>query len=129
MKKFKFDVDDPYVIPGSNVLKNKLGYQDLRELHTAETEYTAINIRLLRQKPLEGNYDVQHLQEFHKYLFGGVYEWAGEFRTMDIAKPEKILGGKASIEYSRFEDIEAELEKEFNSMRGVNWDKLNINEK
>jgi Fic/DOC family len=36
--------------------------------------------------PLFGLYDIEHLQGIHRYLFQDVYEWAGEFRTADIAK-------------------------------------------
>lgn len=36
--------------------------------------------------PIPGTYDVAHLQQFHRQIFGGIYPWAGEIRTVTIAK-------------------------------------------
>jgi|SRR5580704_3162593 cell filamentation protein len=34
----------------------------------------------------EGRFDLAHLQAIHRYLFGDVYEWAGQLRDIDITK-------------------------------------------
>jgi hypothetical protein len=36
--------------------------------------------------PLPGRYDLAHLQAFHRYILGDVYDWAGQLRTVSIAK-------------------------------------------
>ena len=35
---------------------------------------------------MPGNYDLPHLQAFHRYIFGDLYDWAGELRTVTLGK-------------------------------------------
>jgi cell filamentation protein len=42
----------------------------------------------LASDPIAGEYDLTHLQAFHRYLFAGLYEWAGELRTVVLAKTD-----------------------------------------
>jgi cell filamentation protein len=35
---------------------------------------------------LAGKYDLDHLRAFHRFIFGDIYAWAGELRTVDITK-------------------------------------------
>lgn len=129
MKKNQFDLADPYTVPGTNVLKNKLGITDLHELLRVEAEHSSIWIRILRIAPLDGNYDVDHLRTFHRFLFTGIYDWAGEFRIINIYKPEQVLGGKASIEYSDYKNIERDLRAELEAMSAVEWSHLTMDQK
>ncbi|MGH3436017.1 MAG: Fic/DOC family protein [Sciscionella sp.] len=52
----------------------------------AEADLSAVRLAGLQQRPLPGNYDLAHLQRFHERIFGDVYPWAGELRTVGIAK-------------------------------------------
>lgn len=115
---------DPYVIPGTYVLKNKLGITDLHSLLFAESEHFAIFFKVLRVAPVEGNYDVQHFKRFHGILFRALYDWAGEFRLGNLYKPEEVLGGKTSIEYSDFNNIEGDLKSCLDSLTAVKWESL-----
>ena len=36
-------------------------------------------------------FDINTLCDIHKTIFGGLYEWAGEFRTIQMTKSEKVL--------------------------------------
>jgi len=38
-----------------------------------------------------------HLQAIHRYLFGDLYEWAGQLRTIDISKGLKLFAHHAHI--------------------------------
>lgn len=89
---------DPYVYPGTNVLKNKVNIKDSKKLDKFEHDISLSVYRGLKKKPVQGNFDYQHLQAIHKELFGKVYDWAGEPRTIGIKKSEPLLGG-ASVEY------------------------------
>ena len=60
---------DPYVYPGTNILKNVLDIQDRQMLDDAEADYVSLRLRELVENPLEGDYDVSHLTEMHKYIF------------------------------------------------------------
>lgn len=78
--------DDPYVDPDTGVLINLLGLTDADELSVVETDIVIARIHQLRSRRIPGVYDVAHLQAFHRHLFGDVYVWAGDFRTVNIAR-------------------------------------------
>ena len=93
---------DPYVYPGTTTLRNRYGVRDPAELARRETAASTVRLAELAARPIPGTYDLSHLQAFHHRIFGDVYEWAGEIRTVAIAKddlfalPEHIasyLGG------------------------------------
>ena len=75
---------DPYLDLRSGVLRNRLGITDAAELARAEAELTSYRLIELRTRPLPGSYDLPHLQAFHRYIFGDVYDWAGELRTVTL---------------------------------------------
>lgn len=78
--------NDPYVYPGTEVLKNKLGLRDRQKAADAETEFPIRRVAQLNEKPLKGGFDSLHLQAIHHFLFQDLYDWAGHFRTLDISK-------------------------------------------
>jgi cell filamentation protein len=77
---------DPYLDLQSGVLRNLLGITDAGELATAEAELTSYRLIELHTSPLPGRYDLAHLQAFHRYIFGDLYDWAGELRTVTLGK-------------------------------------------
>jgi len=77
---------DPYVNPATGVLRNRLGLTDPDRLEDAEADFSAVRLAGLGRRPLPGNYDLAHLQRFHERIFGDVYPWAGELRTVVISK-------------------------------------------
>lgn len=78
--------DDPYVYPETGALRNRLGLRAPDQLAHAEATITAGRLAELEQRPIAGDYDLPHLQAFHRHIFGHVYDWAGEIRTVAIAK-------------------------------------------
>lgn len=90
---------DPYLDLGSGVLRNLLGITDRHELRRIEATLSASRIYDLTRVPLPGTYDLAHLQAFHRQIFGDVYDWAGELRTVGIGRggtafcrPEHLVG-------------------------------------
>lgn len=77
---------DPYRDLETGVLHNRLGITSADELAHAEADLTALRLVELRQAPLPGAYDLAHLQAFHWHIFGDVYAWAGQLRTVSIGK-------------------------------------------
>lgn len=77
-----------FITPDSKVLRNKLGIEDQRALTDAENDLLEIRLAELRERPnlVQRTYDLSHLQALHRHLFQDVYEWAGELRTVGIAK-------------------------------------------
>lgn len=89
---------DPYLDLDSGVLRNRLGITDPSELAQAEAVLTASRIYDLERSGLPGSYGLAHLQAFHRRIFGDLYDWAGEVRTVAIGRgtpfcrPEHIAG-------------------------------------
>lgn len=79
---------DPYLEPGTECLRNKLGIRGAGLLAVVEAEVVANRAIRLANSPglVPRTWDWTHWQNLHRHLFGDVYDWAGEFRTVDIAK-------------------------------------------
>jgi len=79
--------------PDFTVLRNKLGIRDADQLEIFER-------RLAMQRIAEGaptgDFDLRHLRAIHRHLFQDVYDWAGELRTVEIAK------GGSQFQFQRF---------------------------
>lgn len=67
------------------MLRNKLDLRDQDQLD--EFEQAAFAARAEEKLPA-GDFDQAHYQRLHAYLFGDVYEWAGELRTIRIGKAD-----------------------------------------
>jgi len=101
---------DPYVYPGTSVLRNLRDIRDAGILSEFEAEATARRLRQLEQKSLSGAFDSRRLQAIHHHIFQDVYEWAGEFRTVNISKSGDPFAFK--------EHIVSSLDKTFDELRG-----------
>ncbi len=77
---------DPYSDPVTGVLYNKLGLRSAAALEAAEREITHAALILLDESPVSAGYDLSHLREIHTRIFGDIYQWAGQIRTVAIAK-------------------------------------------
>ena len=75
-----------YFIPGTKVLKNRLGLDDAEELRIVEEKMVFLRITELEAAPLEGAFDYAHFKAIHRHLFQDVYEWAGEERTAPLGQ-------------------------------------------
>lgn len=80
--------DDPYTDPATGVLHNRLGITDPIRLSQAEAGLTHAALADLAVRGLPGSYDLTHLCGFHREIFGDLYPWAGEIRTVTIARTE-----------------------------------------
>ncbi|MEU1790151.1 Fic family protein [Streptomyces sparsogenes] len=76
---------DPYVLP-NGVLRNRLGITDAAMLAAAEADITRARILQVDEYPPPGDFGLLHLRRFHSAIFSDLYDWAGELRTVDIAK-------------------------------------------
>jgi cell filamentation protein len=109
---------DPYVYPGTTLLKNIPGIRDQEKLDRFEADRVGQRSLELIENPLSGLFDVVHLQRIHRYLFQDVYEWAGHFRTVDIAKGNSYFAHVRHIQ-SALEIVFEKLSEE-QHLRGVN---------
>ena len=89
---------DPYRYPGTTVLKNLRGLTNPQELAAFEARSTHRRLAELLEAPLSGKFDTVHLKGIHGYIFQDVFEWAGQFRTVDIFKGGHLFGRAAFLE-------------------------------
>ena len=98
-------VSDPYCYSNSTVLINKLDLRDQRRLDAFEAEITSQ--RAAEAIP-HGSFDAPHYLSIHAHLFQDVYSWAGQIRTVRIAKDGSM--------FCYPEHIDAELTKLFKAL-------------
>ncbi|CAG7643582.1 Fic/DOC family protein [Paenibacillus allorhizosphaerae] len=94
---------DPYLFEDIDVMRNKFGIRDQAQLHKAEVDHTMLRLIQLELKPIPGDFDAKHLQVIHKHIFQDVYDWAGEYRTVDMSKYYDNLG--RNMTYWHHQDI------------------------
>lgn len=111
------DFADPYTYPGTRVLRNIPGIRDEATLRDFEYEQTKLRIEDLRDNPIPGKFDLEHLKAIHAYVFQDVYEWAGQVRTVNISKNGDSFAQPAFIE-SAGRQLGASIAKE-NNLQGL----------
>lgn len=84
------DDSDPYLYPGTDVLRNVPDLRDAGQLAAYEALNTAARAYELLQNPIAGGSDLAHLKAIHKRIFQDVFTWAGQLRTTMLGKPESL---------------------------------------
>lgn len=116
---------DPYVYPNSSVLINKLNIRDEQELIDVEAQLLIAGIIDIHSILDDLDFtDYTCLQMIHRFLFEDLYTWAGEFRTINIYKSERVLNG-LSIMYSDKDQIVHELIEIFKWAEQIKWSHKN----
>ena len=116
---------DPYVLE-DGTLKNLLGITDYKELQQAETDIGYVKL-INADRKIHQECNPELLRRVHKHIFGDIFDWAGEYRTVPLYKTEVVIPG-LSLEYARPEDIEHKLENTMNEMNEFNWEGIGIDE-
>ncbi|MCL2083389.1 MAG: Fic family protein [Oscillospiraceae bacterium] len=88
MSKYYYEYErvNAYCYPDSFVLRNKFDIRNGAELYALERELTAVSMAQAIENPIKGKFDLKHLCAIHKFIFSEIYDWAGELRTVNIAK-------------------------------------------
>ena len=72
---------DPYLYSDVNVLVNRAGIKNAEVLRKAEADITNLAMTAIYEKNYE-KFNAETLCDIHRLLFGQIYDWAGEFRTI-----------------------------------------------
>jgi fido (protein-threonine AMPylation protein) len=72
-----------FTIPGTGILRNRLGITDSAALLKATTDSTVLRLTELHASPIRGGFDSAHLQAVHHHLYQDLYDWAGVLRSID----------------------------------------------
>ena len=111
-------MNDPYVYE-NGVLKNKLGIKSYEELNRAEADIGFI--KLVNVDSVDVDYfDENLLKRIHKHIFGEIFDWAGEFRTVPIIKEELVLP-RYTIPYSQYKNIDKDLKEKLRQLNSYAW--------
>jgi cell filamentation protein, protein adenylyltransferase len=102
-------MSDPYCYPGTDVLRNIENIRDAEELAVFERAAVANRMETL---PEEFPISPDGYRAIHQYIFQDVYEWAGEYRVVDIARTDDLF---CLVPY-----IAPELAKRFAAIRSEN---------
>ncbi|WEV59753.1 Fic family protein [Bifidobacterium sp. ESL0728] len=125
---------DPYLIGGTDVLKNLVGAKTQNDLLHAESMLVTYSSAILRSKQLHAKGTISQLCFIHRSLFAEVYPWAGEFRRVDISKGGSTFlpvafpeTGSQYVESVLQEDglLKGMGRKTFIQRLSVNYDNLN----
>lgn len=122
-----FDTWESYLYPetfdpatGEATLRNLYQERDVQVLKARE--YTQVAMRSaeissgLAQIPQ--SFDAKHLKAIHQYLFQDLYEWAGEYRTVDITK------GMTTFASANDGSIDRRLSNVQSLVSAVSWSEL-----
>lgn len=80
------EITDPYVYPGTDVLRNTVGLMDPDDAFRFERNMSFARRRQLEINPVQGGFDLRHLCRIHRQLYQDVWDWAGQIRTVEISK-------------------------------------------
>ncbi len=109
---YDYEHDNRYCYKKSSVLINKLEIKNSYELSVAEREITSLRMMDAKINKIKGNFDFEHLCAIHKYLFGDIFEWAGELRWVNISKGNM---------FCNYEFIQSNADKLFEKLRNENY--------
>lgn len=102
-----------YCYPNSNVLINKLDIRDGNKLYEYEKRIVSLKLLALQMQGITGNFNMQHFISIHKYLFEDLYEFAGKFRSENIAKD--------NFSFADYQYIESELKRLLEQLKKENY--------
>lgn len=78
---------DPYLYEDTDVLINLAGIKDSEILHQEEANITNLAMTNTYNQHYE-KFNTETLKDIHRIIFGQIYDWAGESRTIQMIEPE-----------------------------------------
>ena len=72
--------------PGTSILVNKFDLRSQADLDLVESTLVAAKATQWEEHPLCATFDFAHYKAIHAHLFGELYDWAGQVRTINISK-------------------------------------------
>lgn len=116
-------MSDNYTYESTNTLINKENFKDSAKLNYFESSSFILGLI----KVLKDGFKVSKTSDIfklHHILFTSVYTWAGEKRTCNIYKAEKVIN-YLSVKYENFNNIEKEIDKLDLLLEDIDWNNNN----
>lgn len=102
-------------------------YHESASAPTEDKEADVVAARIVKiLNSFRFSLDVRCLMLIHRELFSGVDvpgvtgPWVGRFRTVNLSKPEPVLGGR-SVEYVKYDSLAASLDYDFEQERSSSY--------
>ena len=110
-------------VTGDGTLRNLYDEHDPRVLARFEyIETTGRATELLRgDVTIPKTYDAAHMRAIHRHLFQDVYEWAGEYRTVNMSKQWPPELGRGYTDFLATERIGPYLDELGTRVRAADW--------
>ncbi len=111
MSKYRFEASDIY-LPGTEIPANRLDIQDAELLGEIEESLLqqAYQVFVAELAPAT-RFDEAYFRELHRRTFATLYDWAGVYRTVDMAKGDSLFCRAVFLEPEAkriFGELEAE---------------------
>lgn len=108
MSRYQFQESDIY-LPGTDIPKNRLGITEADLLHEIEAALLqqAYQIFIAELQPAT-RFDEAYFKSLHQRTWASLYDWAGEYRSVDMSK-----GGSL---FCRAEFLEKESQRLFRQL-------------
>jgi len=86
VSKYQFKESDIY-LPGGDVPRNRMDITDSDVLHAVESELlqSAFHV-FVADMDANTRFDEFYFKELHRQIFIGLYDWAREYRTVNMSK-------------------------------------------
>lgn len=122
MSKYQFRESDIY-LPGTDIPKNRLGITEADLLHEIEAGLLqqAYQIFIAELQPAI-RFDEACFKSLHQRTWTGLYEWAGEYRGVDMSKGGSLFCRAAFLE-NESRRLFQQLEQEDFLKQAAGWPK------
>lgn len=109
-----------YPPPDNATLKNKFDVRDFETAKKLERDLSAL--RLTSVGYITGSFDTKHIKAIHKHLFQDMYDWAGEFRKVNICKQNISFCDVAKLD-NWFNSLSKQLNANIVMQKGISVEK------
>ena len=98
--------------PDTTVLINKLGLKNQEALDNVESVAVALHSTEIESESSNAPFTFDFYCGLHKRLFGDLYDWAGELRTIDFSKkgtsfyPARNLRTLGNAKFARLQELD-----------------------
>ncbi|WP_373712251.1 Fic/DOC family protein [Jeotgalibaca porci] len=116
---------DPYLIPNTDILQNRLGITDKSLLEKAESDITYLKLLDIDAWLENKTLTYETFLAVRNYIFGDLYEWAVKIRTIPIYKEEVVLGG-ISLNYGDVSSIQSQAELIIDELNQIEWFEISV---
>lgn len=107
---------------GTTVMINKLGLKSQTALDEVEAVAVTLHSAEIEGEGFDAPFTFDFYCNLHKRLFGDLYEWAGELRTVDLSKKGTFFYPAESLR--RFGNAKFERLQELDEFRGLSRSQL-----